>query len=61
MKIAAIKPLIAFEDFEKIDIRIGTIVRVEEGVVNEVHEIHRLAGALPGILPVLVNLRLSAT
>ncbi len=40
MKIAAIKPLIAFEDFEKIDIRIGTIVRVEE--VEGSHKLVRL-------------------
>ncbi|MFC1515268.1 tRNA-binding protein [Thermodesulfobacteriota bacterium] len=29
MKIAAIKPTISFDDFDKIDIRIGTIERVE--------------------------------
>ena len=30
MKVAPIKPTIAFEDFEKIDIRVGTILRVED-------------------------------
>jgi tRNA-binding protein len=30
MKIAPVKPTIAFEDFEKIDIRVGTIKRVED-------------------------------
>jgi len=30
MKVAAIKPTIAFEDFDKIDIRVGTILRVED-------------------------------
>ena len=30
MKHASIKPIISFKDFEKIDIRIGTIERVEE-------------------------------
>ena len=30
MKIAPVKPTIAFEDFEKIDIRVGTITRVED-------------------------------
>lgn len=29
MKIAAIKPTISFAEFEKVDIRIGTIARVE--------------------------------
>lgn len=29
MEPAPVKPLIAFEDFEKLDIRIGTITRVE--------------------------------
>ncbi len=29
MKIAHVKPTIEFEDFEKIDIRVGTIKRVE--------------------------------
>jgi len=29
MKVAPIKPTIAFEDFDKIDIRVGTILRVE--------------------------------
>ena len=40
MKIAAIKPLITFEDFEKVDIRTGTIVRVEE--VAGSHKLVRL-------------------
>ena len=30
MKVASIKPTISFNDFEKVDIRIGTIERVEE-------------------------------
>ena len=30
MKVASIKPTISFEEFEKIDIRIGIIERVEE-------------------------------
>jgi len=30
MKAAPVKPTIAFEDFEKIDIRVGTIMRVED-------------------------------
>lgn len=30
MKVAPIKPTIEFEDFEKIDIRVGTILRVED-------------------------------
>ena len=30
MKIASIKPTISFEEFEKVDIRIGTIDRVED-------------------------------
>ena len=30
MKIAEIKPLISFEEFSKIDIRIGTIERIED-------------------------------
>ena len=30
MKVTSIKPTISFDDFEKIDIRIGTIERVED-------------------------------
>jgi len=30
MKPASVKPLIQFEDFEKVDIRVGTIERVED-------------------------------
>ena len=30
MKIASIKPTISFEEFEKVDIRVGTIDRVED-------------------------------
>ena len=30
MKIAPIKPLVSYEDFEKIDIRVGTIDRIED-------------------------------
>ena len=30
MKVASIKPTISFDDFEKLDIRIGTIERVED-------------------------------
>ena len=30
MKIAPLKPTISFEDFEKVDIRVGTIERVED-------------------------------
>jgi len=30
MKIASIKPTISFDDFDKVDIRIGTIERVED-------------------------------
>jgi len=30
MKVAPVKPTITFEDFEKIDIRVGTIMRVED-------------------------------
>jgi tRNA-binding protein len=30
MKVASVKPTIEFEDFEKIDIRVGTIKRVED-------------------------------
>jgi tRNA-binding protein len=35
MKTAALKPLIAFDEFDKIDIRVGTIERVEEVVGSE--------------------------
>ena len=30
MKIASVKPMISFDDFDKIDIRIGTVERVED-------------------------------
>ena len=30
MKVASIKPTISFNEFEKVDIRIGTIERVED-------------------------------
>ena len=30
MKIEAVKPLISYDEFEKIDIRIGTIEKVED-------------------------------
>ena len=30
MKVAPVKPTIKFEDFEKVDIRVGTIQRVED-------------------------------
>ena len=30
MKIAPIKPLVSYRDFEKIDIRVGTIKRIED-------------------------------
>jgi len=30
MEVAPIKPTIGFEDFEKIDIRVGTIIRVKD-------------------------------
>ena len=40
MKVAPIKPMIEFEDFEKIDIRVGTILRVED--IEGSHKLVRL-------------------